>query len=180
MWVCVCVSVCVCVCVGGGSNPRRASVINFTLAYKGIGKTRKSDISLFYLVDRNGSDRDAEDLISDSAAALLRETMCDKAHPSNLTASFKVMGGSGPICLSAPPFLQISPYTLAAYGGEAEIRHGSHCGVLVTQYRRDICWLTAVLQHHASPCIQTGKSHWGVMHFMFTFDLLLTQQLFQR
>lgn len=68
-------------------------------------------------------------------------------------------------------------------GREAEIRHGSRCRVLVTQYRRDIYWLTAVLQHYASPCIQTGKKplrcdalHVHLQHSTW----LLTQQLFQR
>lgn len=54
---------------------------------------------------------DLEDLISDSAATLLHGKMCDKPHPSNLTASFKVMGEAS-LSVYQHSVLQISLYTL--------------------------------------------------------------------
>lgn len=73
-------------------NPKCGSVINFTLAPESKEQTRREDTfyQFSFWVDHNGSDRHMADLISNATATILHEKFCDKPHPSNLTASFKV------------------------------------------------------------------------------------------
>lgn len=76
-------------------------------------------------MDHNESDRDREDLMSDSTATLFHEDICAKLHPSNLTASFKVMGEAS---LSVYQHSFSDKPVLWHQRREAEIRHGSLSG----------------------------------------------------